>query len=263
MTANGKFNVIGAWTGMNCLNNPTRAITLAKNANINHLDIMINDGSKGGLTSFHIYKNKDVILKVVKQLQDAGLTVSFTTWVLPNEEWINGIKNVIVPLCNEANVTELCFDLEEAWITPQKNSKDLPTVIKRAYWSQLLQNATKWSGLLCKTSVTNIVYTNFEVLNPVLSWVDRIIPQCYSTVLNTKTSKPGHLEQVTFDIYMHYGSSDVLGMAGWNLEGSYGLHANDALYCSLNKAIDLGYKEVRFWRLDFLTGKFAEILKEF
>lgn len=257
--AKGKFDIIGAWTGLSCLNNPAKAIKLAKNAGINHLDIMINDGT--AKKQFHIYHNEQKILDVVKQIQDEGISVSFTTWVLPTEEWIAGIKDVLVPLANKAGVTEICFDLEEPWINPQKNSKDLTTIIKRVYWSTILQNAVHdFKG---KKSATVIVYTNFDVLNFALSWVDRIIPQCYSTLLNCKNRKPGDLERLTHKIYEHYKTCDVMGAAGWNLEGAYGLHANDALYAALNASIELGYKEVRFWRLDFLTGKYAETLKEF
>lgn len=252
-----KFDKIGAWTGQSAIFHPDLIIKTIKKAGINHIDIMLNDAT-GKNKKFHLFDDVKDVKESIKKIQnESGATVSVTSWVVPTQEWLDGMKNILVPLILELDIEELCLDIEEPWIIPlSKKTKE-----EIQHWSDLLKEAL--SGYKGRISGSCIVYTNMEVVSPILEWCDVIIPQSYATVGNTAKLKAGALERLAYQKFSRFNKKIILGAAAWKLEGAYGLHADAALRASLNAILELDVYQVRFWSLGWFNDSISKIVKEY
>lgn len=251
-----KFDKIGAWAARSAILNPEAAIKSARNAGINHLDIMVNDATSN--KQFHLFTDEKTLRSSLQKIKDSGITLTVTTWVVPSDNWNNGIRDILVPILVDLDIEELCLDVEEPFLIPlkKKNSDE----IKK--WVDSLKSSIlpKYRG---RVAVTHIVYTVLAILELFFDWCDVIIPQSYATVGNTKNLKPGDLERLSYKKYEKYNRKIVLGVAAWNIQGAYGLNEKDALKASLNAILDLDVYQCRIWSLKFVDKSIADVLKEF
>lgn len=248
-----KFDKIGCWVGKSAILDPNKAVRDAKRAGVNHLDIMVNDATSN--KNFHLFADSKTVLRSLKVIKDAGLTFSITSWLVPTDNWINGMENELVPILSELDIEELTLDVEEPYLIPLRKNVKLAE-----FWSERLRLAitTKYKG---RVAVTCIVYTNLDLVEPLLKWCDVIIPQSYATVGNTKGLHVGDLERLAYQKFAKYNKKIVLGAAAWNIDGAYGLNEKDALKASFNAILALDVYQVRIWSLRFIDQTIAEIIK--
>lgn len=264
--ANGKFDIIGCWAYSNNITDPEGLIKKMKSLGIQHVDIMLNDGSYNERTQtwpkFHLKYPQQTIIDTCKKVQAAGLSISLTSWVKADDDWISGIHNVVGPLAQKAGISQLCFDLEEPWLAFQ-NAKDVVSVITM---SNKLLGAIR-STFTGKVAISAIVGTNYDIMDPVFKWADILIPQTYATVNNTiirnkageivRRLAPGELERIAFARYSKYGKPIVMGAMNFHLTDgplvAYSLENQEqAIIASNNSSLALGIKEIRYWHLGFM-----------
>lgn len=253
MTDVVKFDKIGAWTGRAAILNPHKAIKDAKRAGLNHLDIMVNDATSK--RDWHLFADIKTVKNSIEIIKNSGLGVSVTSWIVPSDNWINGMRDILIPLLIELDIEELTLDIEEPWLIPLKKN------VKNAeFWSEKLRLAitTNYKG---RVAGTCIVYTNLDMVGPILKWCDVIIPQSYATVGNTKGLKAGDLERIAFKRFEPYNKKIVLGAAAWNIDGAYGLNEKDALKASFNAILNCDVYQTRLWSLRFIDESIASIIK--
>lgn len=248
-----KFDKIGCWVGKSAILDPNKAVRDAKRAGVNHLDIMVNDATSN--KNFHLFADSKTVLRSLKTIKDAGLTFSITSWLVPTDNWINGMENELLPILSELDIEELTLDVEEPYLIPLRKNVKLAD-----FWSERARLAitTKYKG---RVAVTCIVYTNLDLVEPLLKWCDVIIPQSYATVGNTKGLHAGDLERLAYRKFAKYNKKIVLGAAAWNIDGAYGLNEKDALKASFNAILGCDVYQVRIWSLRFIDQTIAEIIK--
>jgi len=257
-----KLIEFGGWSGARAVNSPEKTLSQMQFRRVNHVDVMINDASRGAVEkiNFHMY-NRDKIIAMAKLFQANGIGVSFSTWACPTADWVKGMQEVgkLATLCNVDGVT---LDLEEAWISPLKRKKITPEVI--SLWTNGLYHGLR-STYKGRIGVAPIVYSSQKVLDPMFALVDYIIPQCYATTKNTANLKrPGDLERLTMARYRKYGKEIIMGQASWNLENAYHLgNPMNAIRASLTSTLELGIYKVRYWRLEMMNDGLLQAMQEF
>jgi len=251
-----KITEFGAWAGLAALKSPKKYIALCKSIGLTYIDIMVNDGSKPG--PFKLYFKEDELVEKLTQFVNAGIKTYITTWVQPEKSWTDGMA-VVGRIASRAKIGRVTLDSEESYVTPLKNKSDCEIFT----WAVGIVGTLRvhFGG---KIAVAPIVFCNRKVLDPIFHMVDIITPQCYSTVKNVDGNGPvGRLEKTTASLFRGYGKELVMGQAAWNIEGAYGLHAPDAIRASLTSTIQQRIHEVCYWRLEFLSGKILEAIREF
>lgn len=255
-----RLTELGAWSGVAAISNPKKTLEIMKRAKIDHIDVMINDGSRGAVerVPFHV-RDRAKIVAMARMFQAAGIKVSLSTWACPTEDWIKGMK-LVGEIATECNAVGVTLDLEEAWITPLKNKPQ----------SEIFPWNTGLVGTLRqhfkgRIGVAPIVYASTKVLDDVFKTVDYIIPQCYSTTKNTvNLKKVGDLERITMARYAKYGKEVIMGQAAWNLDNAYHLSSpTNAIRGSLTASLEAGVSKVRYWRLEMMYGDILKAMHEF
>ncbi len=253
---------IGAWTGFSALSDPEKTLKILKHLDINLVDIMINNGSVIG-NQFTIYKTEAKIIEVCDLFHKNNIEVSLTTWAQPNAQWLSGIKNVVVPLAQKANVVEIVLDLEEAWYKSKEVQKD------PVYWSNQLKDCFEnYNGEVAVTCQAN---AGLALIEPTFDWVNTIIPQAYSTnttVVKWPGTLPGPFQKSVIQKYSKWAGPKtlkrlIIGLAAYNQDNIKNLSIRESVESALKSCKDNDINEVRFWRLETINEEILSAIRNY
>lgn len=240
---------LGAWTGKSggvFEDKSKKAIALAKRAGISVLDVMVNDGSVYG-RQFALYASERQIIDALSPIVDAGLELHITTWVQATPTWLAGMEAVsrIALMTGAQGITGDC---EESWIFSAR-ARGLSRTAQAAEAARHV--AALRSSFAGPVASTHIIYPGDEV-RPFVDACDRDIVQGYAVKKYFSKSAPGRAPFLAADRWYPPGPrSSVVGLAAYDLEGSYGgKTAADVMAIDLAEAARLGWGEARYWRLE-------------
>jgi len=235
---------LSAWFFGSALRDPQATLLEAKACGLTGIDVMVNDASRGAFEAigWHTFVPPDELARAVRYWKANGLRVSLTTWVMPTEDWVNGLAE-LSKLCRSLGC-DLTADCEEPLLKRLARMGPL----ERVTWMQRIRKA------LGRYDVTCIVYTDLDALQLLLEGARSIIPQCYATLRNAGSLSPGALERTTVERFKRFGRRLVMGAAAWSLEGAYGLNETGAAKASLRASFGLGVPRVRYWHAGWMAN---------
>lgn len=234
---------VAAWSGWTAIADPATAIARAKAKGIDRLSLFVNQRPDGA--AFSTY-DPAAVIAACAAIRAAGLRVGLVSWMTARPDWIEGAAT-LGRLATAAGVDELELDLEEEWTAIRGQSDSaIATATDRVF--DLLRATYQR-----RIGVTAIVYHDPRVLSRAFGRADFMVPQAYATALNAATLPTGALEREAAARYRPYSREIVMGVAGWNQPGAYGIaRAADVMRVSLAAISELGIRRVRIWRLELL-----------
>lgn len=261
---------IAAWSESGAIKNPGPWVKAALDANLSEVQLIVNDGlSKRGQPPkpFHI-KHEKHIPAAVKRFHDAGIDVSFMTWVLPNDEWLDGILFDLFPIAVGVGASAVELDAEEPWTKAKKGHERF---VQR--WTDNRPFSRHFP-----VGVNAIVSTNKARLAMLADFCDYVCAQGYATnMYGSKTYKrggkvrnqykrpmwyPGQMQHSAYGVYEPlFGATkvkQVLGVNAFWLAGAGDMSAKRALCAQLDAAENIGFDMVRLWSLRWLKGSSAK-----
>lgn len=243
---------VSAWTGFAAITYPETAIRLAQRAGVTRLALFVNSEPEPG-RAFYTY-DRGAIARACAKFRAAGLDVTIVTWVTPRPDWIAGMATV-GQIATENDADEIEFDVEEEMTQGLKDASDA-TIADT--WRRIFEQAR--STFRGSVVVDHIVFTDLRIVGPAIALADASIPQAYATKKNAGTRPPGELERIAVDRFRPFRKPLIMGVAGWNQEGAYGMGYLDAMRTSLTTATSLGIRRVRVWRLEQIDEQEAREL---
>lgn len=162
-----------AWAGMWSLANPKDATAMAKSVGLQSVSIMGNDFSDHRRPSDFEWDDRAETL--ARHMLNDGIGVGFTTWIMPHRRFIEGMADVLVPLCAKYPIDHLMLDAEEPW-TQARERLDYDDAA-----SMLAENLI---DLPTELFLTGIVYCVKGKLTPLAGICGVGIPQTYTTTRN-------------------------------------------------------------------------------
>ncbi|NJM97346.1 MAG: hypothetical protein HC800_09355 [Phormidesmis sp. RL_2_1] len=215
-------------------------------------------------TRFSVSNSKQKkLLSIAAQLHDIQITPHFVSWLRPSRQYMTDCARVMRPLCRDANVRSLLFDVEEPWTKTAKTEANAQLAVDN-YWQ-----FTDWP---CDLGVTGIVSLP-QSLKPVIAKCEYVIPQAYSTRKNSNTVyigndgiertyiRPDRLPKVahtnwrdfwqTFWGVPYWRKPMVMGLAAWNLNRPGNISETQAMQRAIETTESISASptidEVAYW----------------
>lgn len=107
---------VGTWITSGGLSNPQRTAAELRAAGLTFASIMLNDLSAKRSEAEFVTHPEARIIALARALNDEGLDVSLTTWVMPHRGFIRSMAASLIPLLEATASTGLILDAEEPWI---------------------------------------------------------------------------------------------------------------------------------------------------
>jgi hypothetical protein len=168
------MQIIRAWAGSRALKNPTLAIETMLEADLDGLDIVVNDfAGKRRMEPFYL-RREDRIRALADMVRDTGREVRLMTWMQPFEEFIRMAADRLIPLATKVGAEAIQIDAEEAW-----NECKGPGVLSHADAAELL--GYQFADRPCALEVNGIPHAPQTAIKPLADVCDVVIPQCYVT----------------------------------------------------------------------------------
>jgi hypothetical protein len=231
---------VAAWCGSAALRNPERDIQFAVDTNIDRLHLVINDHSKWRSPQPWTMRDEGKVRGFIQRAQDAGISVSLMSWVMPHKDYINKAADTLMPLCTELGV-DLEWDAEEPWTKATKGM---------GYEEAASLIAERFKGRSFTMASNAIIYTPKKKYGPLARVSDLLIPQCYST--STSGVKPEDAVALGVRRWKKYGFGTrfAIGLAAYRQSGIKGHTIQSAMRTTITSAQTLeGVSTVVYWSL--------------
>ena len=161
---------VGAWIMKGQMLDRQATVELLLRARCNHASVMLNDFSKARAATPFKTHDADALIAFADACRAEGIDVSFTTWVMPHDEFVRGMCEQLPDLLAACRVERLYLDAEEPWhrATGSFNRTRAAQTIEREI------------GEHFELALSAIVYTNEDKTKPLAAICDVYSPQAYA-----------------------------------------------------------------------------------
>lgn len=228
---------------------------------VTDIAIFVNSNTQ---TRFSISSSKQKkLLSIAAQLHNIDIAPHFVSWLRPSQQYMTECARIMRPLCRDAKVRSLLFDVEEPWTKNTKTESTAQAAVDD-YW-----RFTDWP---CDLGVTGIVSLP-RSLKPVIAKCEYVLPQAYSTRKNSNTVyigddgkerkyiRPDRLPKTahtnwrdfwqTFWGIPYWRKPMVMGLAAWNLNRPGGISETQAMQVAIENTEFISaaptIEEVAYW----------------
>ncbi len=239
-TSNQKIRRVWFWGdgGFIRPSNHERYTAKAKDLGLTDICLCINDLRRD---EYYTGQKPEVIADLCKRLRANNIMPHVMTWLRPTKKYIEGAARGLIPLAGMAQLESIQFDLEEPWVHGSDHAK-----AAREYFQPSFMRSKP-----CRLGVNAICCHSKAKLEPMIQYMDYVVPQAYSikTDKNTNLYNPGITQSLGLRKWKGYGKPMIFGLAAWKQEGAGGL----GTYAAMDKCIKTveGFtpevREVCYW----------------
>jgi hypothetical protein len=229
---------VAAWLPSSSFNDPAATVAGLLAARVATANLMINDFS--GERSECAFKtfSLDKIRAMSAACRDAGINVQLTTWVMPHDQFVDGMLEQLPGLLAETGATLLWLDAEEPW-TQATGCFDYAAAAERI------------SEALPRLALSGIG-SAFEELAELAKVCDIFSPQAYAT--SDSQSTPGGVVSYSLDCWRsRFGEpleGWVIGLAAYD----QGSPASSTMQPPIDDVVKAGIDAVCYWTSNSIDG---------
>jgi hypothetical protein len=235
-----------AWVTSSCFEDPEGTIAKLKAAGIAVAVFMLNDyfgETHRAAEEFRTF-NVDKIKAMAAACHAAGIPVHATTWVMPHQCFVDGLRATLPDLLEAIGCTLLILDAEEPW-TQAEGSFDYESA------------AQQISLVFPRLGLSGIGSAESELI-PLAKYCVIWGPQAYATIDSQAT--PGGVAPYSYNCWMtRFGPPRegwVMGLAAYDQASN----PADTMQPVIDDLISLGVTDGCYWTINYIAKR-ADVTK--